>query len=120
MGPDLTAVGGRFGARDIVGKILDPSKAINEQYASYLFTLKDHNVVSGQITDENHFLVTLVVDPFSGARINIPQNDIAKRELSPVSIMPPGLLSTLTQEEILDLLAYLQSAGDPKAPAFAH
>ena len=33
--------------------------------------------------------------------------------------MPPGLLNTLTQEEVLDLLAYLQSGGNEQSPAFA-
>ena len=32
--------------------------------------------------------------------------------------MPVGLLSTLTREEILDLLAYVEAGGDPKRPAF--
>ena len=118
VGPDLTAVGSRFGGRDIINKILDPSRAINEQYASFLFTMKDHSMVAGQITDENHFLVTVIVDPFNGTKENIPKNSIAKREMSPVSLMPPGLLNTLTQDEVLDLLAYLQNGGNEKAPAF--
>jgi hypothetical protein len=33
--------------------------------------------------------------------------------------MPPGLLNILTKEEVMDLLAYVLSAGDPKNPAFA-
>jgi hypothetical protein len=33
-------------------------------------------------------------------------------ELSTVSPMPPMLLSMLTQEEILDLVAYVLSGGD--------
>ena len=32
--------------------------------------------------------------------------------------MPVGLLNTFTQEEILDLLAYLESLGDAKHPNF--
>jgi hypothetical protein len=33
--------------------------------------------------------------------------------------MPPGLLNTLNQDEILDLIAYLESMGDEKHPAFS-
>jgi len=33
------------------------------------------------------------------------------RTSSPVSIMPEGLLNTLSRDEILDLLAYLEAAA---------
>jgi hypothetical protein len=32
--------------------------------------------------------------------------------------MPPGLLNTLNEEEILDLMAYLESMGDANHPNF--
>lgn len=119
VGPDLTAVGSRFSAHDILESIIEPSKVISEQYASFLFTMKDGSVVGGQVADENHYLVTLIVDPFNGTKQNIPKGNIVKKEASPVSIMPPGLLSTLSQDEVLDLIAYLQSGGNEKSPAFA-
>jgi len=118
VGPDLTAVGSRYSARDILGKILDPSKNISDQYASFLFTMKDGSVIGGQVAEENHYLVTLIVDPFNGTKQNIMAGSIVKKEKSPVSLMPPGMLATLNQDEILDLLAYLQSGGDEQAPAF--
>jgi len=119
VGPDLTAVGSRFSAHDILESIVEPSKVISEQYASFLFTMKDGSIVGGQVADENHYLVTLIVDPFNGTKQNIPKGNIVKKEASPVSLMPPGLLSTLSQDEVLDLIAYLQSGGNEKAPAFA-
>ena len=44
--------------------------------------------------------------------------DIKSREFSKVSPMMPGLVNTLTKEEILDLLAYFESAGKPEGAAF--
>jgi len=38
---------------------------------------------------------------------------------SDVSLMPVGLLNTLSAEEILDLLAYLESGGDATQKRFA-
>jgi putative heme-binding domain-containing protein len=119
VGPDLTAVGSRFSAHDILESIVEPSKVISEQYLSYLFTMKDGSVIGGQVTEENHYLVTLIVDPFNGTKQNIPKGNIVKKEASPVSIMPPGLLSTMSQDEVFDLIAYLQSGGNEKSPAFA-
>ena len=89
---------------------------ISEQYQSFLFTMKDGSMVGGQIAEENHYLLTLIIDPLTGAKQNYPKGNVVKREASPASLMPPGLLATLTQDEVLDLLAYLQSGGNEKAP----
>jgi hypothetical protein len=33
-------------------------------------------------------------------------------------MMPPGLINVLSPEELLDLLAYIMTGGNPTAPAF--
>ena len=48
----------------------------------------------------------------------IAKNAIEDRAESLVSVMPEGLLNTMTKREILDLLAYVLSAADPQHPAF--
>lgn len=118
VGPDLTAVGSRFARKDILEAIIEPSKAISEQYASFLFTMNDGSMVGGQIAEENHYLLTLITDPISGTKVNYPKGKVVKREMSTVSLMPPGLLYSCTQEDILDLLAYLESAGNAEAANF--
>ena len=50
--------------------------------------------------------------------VTIPAGEVQSREASPVSLMPPGLLNVLKQEEILDLLAYIESGGNAKAANF--
>ncbi len=119
VGPDLTAVGSRFSRKDVLEAILDPSKAISEQYASFLFTFTDGTSAAGQIAEENHYLLTLIVDPLTGAKQNYPKGKLKTKEMSPASLMPPGLIYSLSKEEVLDLLAYLESGGDPKAGNFA-
>jgi hypothetical protein len=42
----------------------------------------------------------------------IPKEDVLTRKRSQLSIMPPGLLNNLEKQEILDLLAYLESSGN--------
>lgn len=118
VGPDLTAVGSRFSRKDVLEAILDPSKAISEQYASFLFTFTDGTSASGQVAEENHYLLTLIVDPLTGAKQNFPKGKLKEKVMSPVSLMPPGLLYSLSKDEVLDLLAYLESAGNPKAANF--
>ena len=59
---------------------------------------------------------TNMMDP--GAQTTIARKNIKSMELSKVSMMPPGLLNTLKDSDILDLLAYLLSKGNKEDPMF--
>ena len=48
----------------------------------------------------------------------ISLDSIEERVVSPISLMPQGLLNTLTKQEILDLVAYVLAGGDPAHEAF--
>ena len=50
----------------------------------------------------------------------VAKAEIAERIESETSMMPLGLLNTLTRKDILDLLTYLESGGDPAYRAFSH
>jgi putative heme-binding domain-containing protein len=113
VGPDLTGVGGRFQPRDILEAILDPSKAISEQYASFVFTMKNGEMAVGQVANETNFYYDIIEDPIRGAHRQVGKSNLVKKEVNPVSLMPPGLINVLTKDEVLDLLAYLTS-GVPK------
>ncbi|MFM7832675.1 MAG: hypothetical protein ACKPJD_12840, partial [Planctomycetaceae bacterium] len=49
----------------------------------------------------------------------IPRDEIEETQPSKVSMMPAGLINTLNRDEVLDLIAYLQSGGDPDSPVFS-
>ena len=49
---------------------------------------------------------------------NVDRKLVKSIEPSKVSPMPEGMLGLLTQEEILDLAAYILSGGDRKNPMF--
>src|SRR4051812_1381988 len=49
VGPDLTAVAGRFGVRDLLEAIVEPSKVISDQYAAIAIAKKDGRVVTGRV-----------------------------------------------------------------------
>jgi putative heme-binding domain-containing protein len=107
-GPDLTALGGRFTARDIAEAILDPSKVVSDQYAFDLITRTDGSQVTGKLIDEKdeHWIVATSAFDFSQT-VEIPRHQIKEKALSPVSPMPAGLISRLNPDEVKDLLAYL-------------
>ena len=47
----------------------------------------------------------------NGELISIPQAEIEKVDVSPVSLMPAGLTASLNRDELKDLLHYLMNLG---------
>lgn len=113
LGPDLTAVASRFNRKDLLISILEPSKVIDEKYRNTTFTLKDGTSVTGTIEREDTAGVVVRPSLALPATTTLRPADIARREVSTVSPMPPGLLNVLSEAQILDLLAYLESGGNP-------
>jgi hypothetical protein len=62
-------------------------------------------------------IATNMLDP--GNFTNLKRSDIVDMKPSKVSMMPSGLLDTLTPEEVFDLLVYLQTGGNPKSDRYA-
>jgi putative heme-binding domain-containing protein len=114
VGPDLTMVASRFGRRDLIESILEPSKVVAEVHRNVIVTKNDGSVVQGRIV-QNDFrasTLTLSTNPFAPSDLmTIPKAEIKTWEESPVSPMPPALLDSLTKEEINDLIGFLMSGG---------
>ncbi len=119
QGPDLTVVGNRFSPKDLLESIIEPSKQVSDQYQAVVITTDNARVVTGRIVNLNGDsmqIITNMLDPNN--MTSIDRTKIESIEPSKVSMMPAGLLDTLTEEEIFDLLAYTLSRGNPAAPAF--
>lgn len=119
-GPDLTNVATRFNRKDLLESITEPSKVVSEQYQMTMFSMKDGSVIAGRISQENDETVVVMTNPFDPTiTMTVSKPDIKSKDFSKVSLMPHGLLNTLKEDEILDLLAYLESMGDEKHPNFS-
>ncbi|MFL2921585.1 MAG: c-type cytochrome, partial [Limisphaerales bacterium] len=119
VGPDLSSAGGKFSAYDLLESIIDPGKEISDQYGATNFKLNDGTVVSGRIMNLTEELYHVNTDMMQPSTITfVPVNDLVSIEASPISMMPPGLINTMSEDDVLDLLAYFISGGDPKHPAF--
>jgi hypothetical protein len=57
----------------------------------------------------------LLVNPLTQQREEVLKRQIESRAVSKLSQMPEGLLNVLSKDEILDLVAYLESDGKPDA-----
>lgn len=119
LGPDLTAVAGRFSPRDLLESIVDPSKVISDQYAAVTIITTEGKSVTGRIVNLNGDtwkISTNMLNPDDQVTINV--NTIEEVIPSKTSMMPNGLLNTFHEDEILDLLAYALSRGDRKHAMF--
>jgi putative heme-binding domain-containing protein len=119
IGPDLTQLAGRFSPRDVLEAVIEPSKAVSDQYAPIQITKTDGKKVIGRIINlggDGMTVNTDMLDPEKNVRIK--QSEIKAIETYKVSPMPEGLLNVLKDDEILDLLAYLLSRGDRNGPMF--
>lgn len=113
VGPDLTTAGRRFGSKDLLEAIVEPSKAISDQYEAQKFLMEDGRVIVGRVVNlfgSKYAVQPDMADPSTIIRIEV--DAIEESAASKVSPMPNGLLDTLTKEEILDLLAYMRSTAE--------
>jgi putative heme-binding domain-containing protein len=119
-GPDLTGVAGRFNAHDLLESIIDPSKVIADQYKASIFTLDDGREVAGRIVNLHGDGISIAQNLLApDDQVTINRHHIESIRPSPISPMPTGLLSTLNQDEVLDLIAFLFSGGDKNHKMFS-
>jgi len=112
IGPDLTAVAARFDRRALLESIIEPSKVVAEVYRPVTVTLHSGAIFDGRIVSEDAKSIALAINPVDpDQRRRIAKSDIATQRISEVSPMPAGLVNTLTREEILDLLAWMEAGG---------
>jgi putative heme-binding domain-containing protein len=121
FGPDLSGLAGRFSTRDLLESVVEPSKVISDQYQAVVIRLKDGTVVTGRIINlagDGMTVNTDMLNPGRGGSANVRKSDIAEMQPSATSMMPAGLLDTMNENEVLDLLAFLLSRGERESPMF--
>ena len=109
VGPDLTAVSGRFSPRDLLESIILPSKVISDQYEAVVVSTTDGKVVTGRIMNLHNDVMTIntdMLDPNAITQVN--RNQVEATKPSTVSMMPEGLLTPWSDHDIRDLVSYLR------------
>ncbi len=120
IGPDLTGSGARYSLRDLAENIVEPSKIISDQYGTEQIGKKDGSLVVGRVVVEENgklFVMTSAFAPDALTAVDVAE--VKTREPFNVSMMPPALINSLNEGELLDLLAYLVSGGNPRDKMFA-
>ncbi|MDZ4861774.1 MAG: PVC-type heme-binding CxxCH protein [Candidatus Hydrogenedentes bacterium] len=115
LGPDLTTIGAIRSGHDLLEAILFPNASFVPGYDSYLITAKDPDYggtvdflgVIGEDTAD-----AILLRQNAKESIRIVRSDIESMAIAPNSIMPQGLDTGMSQEQLIDLLAFLQSLNN--------
>jgi putative membrane-bound dehydrogenase-like protein len=111
IGPDLSTIGTKYGKDELLRSILNPSAAIGYNFRSVVAATADGRVVTGlPVEDTPDRLVLKTAD---GQRVRLNPSEIDERTLSDVSLMPEGLTEALSEQDLVDLLAFLATLRQP-------
>ena len=121
VGPDLAKMETKKDQAHILRSILEPSKEIDKKFEAWIIVTEKGKQFTGLLVEENDQSVTLMPNPLGQEKcepIKIAKADIDIKAKSPISLMPEKLANTMTLEEVLDLMAYLEARGNPDHAAF--
>lgn len=104
VGPDLTGYE-RTNLDFWVMNLVYPSLEIREGYGTYVVKMMDGTVAAGILERRDGGVI--VLRDLAGVRTSLREDAVERLAASPVSVMPEGLLSGLSDQDIRDLLAHL-------------
>jgi putative membrane-bound dehydrogenase-like protein len=108
VGPDLSMIGKKASRENLYESLLQPSKAIADQYVQHQVLTTSEVTVTGLLVGETPDAITL--RDANGKDTTIPKKEFAGevRKLK-TSIMPEDIIAALTEDELVDLVAYLET-----------
>lgn len=107
VGPNLTG-GDRHNLDYLMSNMVDPSSVVAAAYRMSVFLLDDGRVLSGVVASENENALTLRTQQRPE---EIDKKLIIERNASDVSLMPDGILTQLSESEVVNLVSYLMTKG---------
>ena len=108
-GPDLTTLGTYMTPNSILESLINPNKDIKQGYETIIVTKTNGEILSGLLHRKTD--VATLVRSANGDIITVPNAELESIDVSPMSLMPSGLVANLHRDELKDLLAYLTQLG---------
>ena len=112
-GPDLYAVGDKFGRADIIDAILRTSATIAIGYTTTIVETKAGVEYTGILKKSGPEGIEIM--GADGKLVQVPAAEIKQQRGSSISLMPEGLQAGLSHQEFTDLLEYLVSLHQPES-----
>ena len=107
FGPALSEIGTKLPKEALYASILDPNAAISFGFEGFEVKTTKGDTYIGMIASETDDELALKVP--SGVIIKTPKAEVSSKTKLPISLMAPGLASTITEQEFVDLVEYLCS-----------
>lgn len=107
-GPDLRSITDRT-KEGLFSSILNPNQSVDPSYGSYTVTLKNGTSLFGRVLSENTSHLTL--RQLDGSDQQFARKSIKALKSTGRSLMPNGLEAAMTQQDIADLILFLQDFG---------
>jgi putative membrane-bound dehydrogenase-like protein len=104
VGPDLTLIAQQGDRAAILRSILEPHREVAPQFYPSLVKLRNGTEFTGILLRSSS---SEVFRDLTGKERSFPEADVISRTEIKMSLMPPGLVMSLTDAELRDLLAFL-------------
>jgi putative membrane-bound dehydrogenase-like protein len=106
VGPDLITVKTK-GREALLTAILEPHKEVASQFIAYTVNTKDGQTLAGIITNDTASSMTIRM--MGGIEKTLQRAEIKGSSSSGQSLMPEGLETGMTVEDMADLISYIES-----------
>jgi putative membrane-bound dehydrogenase-like protein len=107
VGPDLSGIGAKLSRETLYESILAPSAAISHNYEAWTALTKDGRAITGLLVSKTPQQV--VIRGADGVDATVAGDDLEELIRQPVSLMPADLASTLSAEELVDVVTWLET-----------
>ncbi len=109
IGPELDAVGRGIPVELLIEAVVWPNRQIKEGYIATTVSTQDGRTLTGyKVSDTNG---ELKLRDFTASTLHVLQSAEIKTRQESASLMPEGLITLMTREELRDLIAYLTTLG---------
>jgi putative heme-binding domain-containing protein len=113
VGPDITR-NGRASFEQLLSNVFDPNLVIGAGYQAHTVVTTDGRTLSGLLVEQSEQRVILKLQ--GGKVETIPRDQVEQLVASPLSLMPEGWEKQLSEQDLVDLLAYITLDGPPDDP----
>jgi putative heme-binding domain-containing protein len=112
IGPDITG-SQRTNLDYVLQTLIDPSAAVAKDFQLETVVTTGGRALTGIIVEESDKSITV---QSVNERVVVPLAEVAARSTSEVSMMPEGLLQSLSTDQVRQLIAYIMSPEQAPLP----
>ena len=107
LGPDLSEIGAKLSRQALFESVLFPSAGISHNYDTWTLLLTNGTTVTGLLASETNDDITLIDN--EALRRTYPLAEVEEKLRQSVSLMPADLQKVISTQDLVDLVAYMQT-----------